>query len=133
MRLGTFGTALGWTQLTGDTTNPQQALVDGAVAGGWTLLGLVAFGGLIVPFAEELLFRGVVYTALRRYGAVVATLGSAALFGIAHGVSVVLVIAFLFGVLNAVLVERSGGSIWPAVLAHATNNTIAFVLAYLLA
>jgi len=53
------------------------------------------------------------------------------LFGIAHGVSVVLVVAFLLGVVNAVLVERSG-SIWPAVLAHATNNMIALVLAYLL-
>ena len=42
----------------------------------------------------------------------------------------VLVVAFLFGVVNAVLVERSG-SIWPTVLAHATNNTIAFVLVHL--
>ena len=41
------------------------------------------------------------------------------------------VVAFLFGVVNAVLMERSG-SIWPAVIAHATNNTIAFVLAFLL-
>jgi len=62
---------------------------------------------------------------------VLATLASAALFGIAHGVSVVLVVAFLLWVVNAVLVERSG-SIWPAVLAHATNYTIALVLAYLL-
>ena len=131
MRVVTFGVALVWTHLTGDTTNPQQAFVDGAVGGGWTLVGLVVFGGLAVPFAEELFFRGVVYSALRRYGPVLATLASAALFGIAHGVSVVLVVAFLLGVVNAVLVERSG-SIWPAVLAHATNNTIALVLAYLL-
>ena len=131
MRVVTFAVALVWTHLTGDPTNPQQALVDGAVGGGWTLVGLVVFGGLVVPFAEELFFRGVVYSALRRYGPVLATLASAALFGIAHGVSVVLVVAFLLGVVNAVLVERSG-SIWPAVLAHATNNTIALVLAYLL-
>ena len=132
MRLVAFGIALGWARLTGDWTNPQQFLADGAVAGGWTLVGLVAFGGLIVPFAEELFFRGVVYSALRRYGPVLATLASAALSGIAHGISLVLVVAFLLGVINAVLVERSG-SIWPAVLAHATNNTIAFVLASLLA
>ncbi len=69
---------------------------------------MVVFGGLAVPFAEELFFRGVVYTALRRYGSVLATLGSAALFGIAHGVSVLLLVAFLFGVVNAVLMERSG-------------------------
>jgi uncharacterized protein len=131
MRVVTFGIALVWTHLTGDTADPQHAFVDGAVGGGWTLVGLVVFGGLAVPFAEELFFRGVVYSALRRYGPVLAALASAALFGIAHGVSVVLVVAFLLGVVNAVLVERSG-SIWPAVLAHATNNTTAFVLAYLL-
>ena len=123
---------LAWMHLTGDTTNPQQYLVDGAARGGWTFVGMVVFGGLAVPFAEELFFRGVVYTALRRYGSVLATLGSAALFGIAHGVSVLLLVAFLFGVVNAVLMERSG-SIWPAVIAHATNNTIALVLAFLLA
>ena len=38
----------------------------------------------------------------------------------------VLVVAFLLGVVNAVLVERSG-SIWPAVIVHATNNVLAFV------
>jgi len=117
---------LAWQHLTGDTTNPQQFLLDGALAGGWTLVGLVVLGGLVVPVAEELFFRGVVYSALRRYGPAVAVLGSAALFGLAHGLSVVLVVAVLLGVVNAVLVERSG-SIWPAVIVHATNNVLAFV------
>ncbi len=71
---------------------------------------MVVFGGLAVPFAEELFFRGVVYTALRRYGSVLATLGSAALFGIAHGVSVLLVVAFLFGVVTS---HSSWRSCWP--------------------
>jgi CAAX protease family protein len=132
MRVVVVGVALVWMHLTGDTTNPQQVFADGAASGGWTLVGLVVFGGLAVPFAEELFFRGVVYSALRRYGPVLAALGSAASFGIAHGVSMVLVVAFLLGLVNAALVERSG-SIWPPVLAHATNNTIAFGLAYLLA
>jgi len=122
---------LSWVHLTGDTTNPQQFLIDGAMLGGWTFVGLVVFGGLLVPFAEELLFRGVVYSALRRHGPVVATVGSAALFGLAHGLSVVLVAAALMGVVNAELVKRSG-SIWPAVLAHAVNNTLVFVPAYML-
>ena len=117
---------LAWQHLTGDTTNPQQFLLDGALAGGWTLVGLVVLGGLVVPVAEELFFRGVVYSALRRYGPAVAVLGSAALFGLAHGLSMVLVVAVLLGVVNAVLVERSG-SIWPAVIVHATNNVLAFV------
>ena len=122
---------LAWQHVTGDTTNPQQYLLDGALAGGWTLVGLIVFGGLVVPLAEELFFRGVVYSSLRRYGPVIATLGSAALFGLAHGLSVVLVVAVLLGAVNAVLVERSG-SIWPAVVVHATNNMLAFAAAALL-
>jgi membrane protease YdiL (CAAX protease family) len=131
MRVVFIVVVLAWVHLTGDTTNPQQFLVDGAIAGGWTFVGLVVFGGLLVPFAEELFFRGVVYSALRRHGSMIATLGSAALFGLAHGLSVVLVAAVLMGVVNAVLVERSG-SIWPAVLAHAVNNILVFVLTYIL-
>ena len=42
-----------------------------------------------------------------------------------------MVVAFLLGVVNAVLVERSG-SIWPAVVTHATMNTTAFALAALI-
>jgi uncharacterized protein len=120
-----------WWHLTGDTTNPQQYLADGALGGGWSLVGLLVFGGLVVPFAEELLYRGVVYSALRRYGPLIAVLGSAALFGIAHGLSVVTVAAVFIGVVNAVLVERSG-SIWPAVIIHAVNNTLAFGLGVVL-
>ena len=40
-------------------------------------------------------------------------------------------VAFLLGLMNAVLVERSG-SIWPAVVAHATLNTSGLVAAALL-
>jgi CAAX protease family protein len=43
----------------------------------------------------------------------------------------VLVTAVVVGVVNAVLVERSG-SIWPAVIAHGTYNGILFSLAALL-
>jgi uncharacterized protein len=119
---------LGWMLLTGDTGNPQQDLTDGAAAGGWSLVGVLILGGLVIPLAEEMLYRGIGYTALRRYGIVVGVLGSAAIFGLAHGVSVVLVAAFVIGVVNAWLFERSG-SIWPSAIAHATNNTALFVLA----
>jgi uncharacterized protein len=119
---------IGWVLLTGDTSNPQQTLSAGAAAGGWSLVGVIALGGLVIPLAEELLFRGIGYTALRRYGVLVAVLASSAVFGLAHGLSIVLVAAFVVGVVNAWMFERSG-SVWPGVLAHATNNTTLFVLA----
>ena len=79
MRVVTFGVALVWTYLTGDTTDPQQAFADGAVGGGWTLVGLVVFGGLAVPFAEELFFRGYVAVPSGRRRAVANMIGNRSL------------------------------------------------------
>jgi membrane protease YdiL (CAAX protease family) len=73
-----------WIAVTGDAWNPQQEFADAAALGGWSLVAILALGGLVIPFAEELLFRGVLYGALRRYGPVLAGLVSAAVFGIAH-------------------------------------------------
>lgn len=119
---------LGWFWATGDTTNPQQALGDAAASGALVLTGVLLTGAVLVPFAEELLFRGIGYGALRRYGVLVAAVASSLIFGLAHGVSVVLPAAIVLGLIAAVLYERSG-SIWPAVVTHAVNNAIVFGLA----
>ncbi len=134
--LGVGGGVLGWLinrgvilayiALTTDVSNPQQALVDSAASGGWELAGLLLVGAVLVPFAEELLFRGVGYGALRRYGVALATVVSAVLFGLAHGMNVVFPAAIVIGVITALLYERSR-SIWPPVIAHAVNNAILFI------
>jgi len=92
----------------------------------WGLIGLVAAGAVLAPLGEELLFRGIVFGGLRRYGLVISTLVSAVLFGLAHGINVVLPAAIVLGVLNALLYHRSR-SIWPSIVSHAVNNTIVFV------
>lgn len=114
-----------YVTVTGDTSDPQEALTlfSGPVAAAL----VVVLGGLVVPLGEELLFRGLAYPVLRRLGRVVAVLLTAAVFALAHGLNVVFAAAFLLGVVNAVLYERTG-SVWPAVAAHATFNTISFVL-----
>lgn len=122
---------LGYMFLTGDFGNPQQAMADTAAPGGLSLVLILLAGAVLVPFAEELLFRGVVYGALRRYRVLVATVASALLFGLAHGVNAVLPAAIILGVVAAVLYERSR-SIWPAVIAHAVNNGIVLVSAAIL-
>ncbi|GLZ46118.1 hypothetical protein Acsp06_23030 [Actinomycetospora sp. NBRC 106375] len=114
-----------YVAITGDTSDPQEALTlfSGPVAA--TLVILI--GGLVVPLGEELLFRGLGYGVLRRVGRVVATLLTAAIFALAHGLNVVFAAAFVLGVVNAVLYERTR-SIWPSAAAHATFNLISFVL-----
>jgi membrane protease YdiL (CAAX protease family) len=127
----TRGVVLTYFWLTGDTTNPQAGLLNAAqgTLGQFALTLLVA--GLFVPFGEELLFRGVLYTWLRRWGIVLATLGSALIFGLNHGINVVFPATVVLGLLLALAYERSG-SIWPGVVGHILYNLIVFSAARLL-
>ena len=119
--------------ITGDTSNPQQGMADTAMGGSLGQFALlVILGGLLAPLGEELLFRGVLFGWLRRWGFVLAAIISAVVFGTAHGINVVLPAAIVLGLLNAYVYEKSG-SIWPSVVAHATNNVFIFVLARVLA
>jgi uncharacterized protein len=77
--------------------------------------------GLAVPFGEELVFRDVFYTWLRRWGIVVAMSGSALIFGI----NVVLPATVVLGLLLALAYERSG-SMWPGVVGHVLYNLLVF-------
>jgi membrane protease YdiL (CAAX protease family) len=122
------GIVVGYVLITGDTTNPQAALMPGVTGSALALAGTLLLGAVLVPIGEELLFRGVVTTALGRYGAWVAVLFSALVFALAHGISIVLPAAFVLGVVNALLLRRSG-SVWPGVVAHAVNNALVFGLA----
>jgi len=93
------------------------------------LAGVLACFTAIVaaPFAEELLFRGVLFGALRsRLPAVWAALLSALLFGLVHGDAVFFPYIALLGFVNAMLYERTGNLIAPMIV-HATNNTLPIV------
>ncbi len=87
---------------------------------------LIAIG--MAPFAEEYLFRGLLFRALdREWGGWRAILGSALLFGVYHPpLSWLPVIAV--GVWNAWLFKRTG-SLWPCVLAHMAYNTVVVLAA----
>ena len=83
--------------------------------------------GLAPALGEELLFRGFLlrWLALRLAGPA-AVLGSAALFGLAHGDPVHGVAAFLLGVYLAALARRAG-SLRAPMLCHAANNVVALL------
>lgn len=95
-------------------------------------IALVAIGLLVVigaPLVEEVFFRGMLFAGLRhRLPLWAAAVGSAAFWGLLHltggdlGVAVQLTV---FGVILAVLYERSG-SIVPGMALHALNNAAAF-------
>ena len=115
--------------LAGGFENPQvDALTGGQALAPGELLALLLLVAGVVPFAEELLFRGMLYPLLRaRLGAVTAVVLNAAIFAAAHVIWLLLPGLFVVGLILAFLRERSG-SIWPSVALHAAQNGTALLL-----
>jgi membrane protease YdiL (CAAX protease family) len=82
----------------------------------------------LVPFVEELTFRGLGFYVLRPYGRWVAILGTGLLFGLSHGLLLSLPIIIIFGCVLAWLRERTD-SVYPGMLLHGTFNLVALVAA----
>ena len=102
---------------------PADALGHGATRAINVLLIL-----LLGPFAEELFFRGFVFTALiAPFGAVRAAVISSAVFALAHVSLGTMVPIFVTGLLMAWLYVR-GRSVWLPAQAHAAQNLIALVV-----
>ena len=82
------------------------------------------FVAILGPIIEEIFFRGFTYQAFRkRYGAVGAMLGTAALFAAMHMNLTAFVPIFALGVFLAYLYERTG-SLVPSMTAHMVHNLI---------
>lgn len=92
---------------------------------GWGLPSALAVIALTPAVAEELLFRGVVFTSLRaRRGPLFAVLGSSALFGLFHLEPHHMLIAFGLGLFLG-WARWVTGSLLPSMVLHALNNGLA--------
>ncbi|MFN0044365.1 MAG: lysostaphin resistance A-like protein [Alphaproteobacteria bacterium] len=115
-------------ELTGTTPIAEQTrmLPHGALDDWRITLPLGALMIFVAPFGEELLFRGILFGALRRRWRFwpCAVLAGAA-FAAVHMIPAVLAPAFVLGVAFAHIYERSR-SIWPAVFFHALHNALVF-------
>ena len=84
--------------------------------------------GVLAPVGEELFFRGYMLTRLRGvWSGGPAVLVTALAFGLIHGELVHGVLATGIGLYLGALVERAG-SVVPAVICHAANNTVSVIL-----
>ena len=81
---------------------------------------------LLVPFMEELVFRGIVLSSLRKYGIGFSIVASALIFGMAHMDFSTAVFAFIAGLVFGFLYAKTN-NLWLAVWIHALNNLIAVV------
>lgn len=93
----------------------------------FTVLGLLAAAALIAPICEEIFFRGFAFAGLLNGMALIpAALLSAALFAVAHTDLGSLVPLFIIGLVLAWARWRSD-SLWPGIIIHIANNTLAAV------
>lgn len=91
-----------------------------------TLAGVFVIG--IAPVAEEFFFRGFLFQALRRsWGVWLAAPASGLIFGALHFQLDKLVPLAILGTALAFVLHRTR-SLWPCILLHALNNTVAFVV-----
>jgi membrane protease YdiL (CAAX protease family) len=95
----------------------------------WALAATAVLVTVVAPVAEELLFRGFVFPALRNWkGTVPAVVLTGLLFGLLHVLSspaYTLVPLSLFGALLC-LVYLKTKSLYPCIALHSINNCIAF-------
>lgn len=96
---------------------------------GWLRRACFGFSAIVLaPIAEEIIFRGVLYPALRQRGhPQVALIVSSLLFAVIHSNAMTFLPLFLFAMLLVWLVERTDGLI-ASIAAHAVFNSVNFVL-----
>jgi membrane protease YdiL (CAAX protease family) len=108
----------------GEFRNPQLDLVAPAEPDPGILLAQLAVMAVLVPALEETVFRGLLFGWLRRrWGMAVAAGLSALVFGVAHGIPLLVPAISLQGVILAVIYERSG-SLVPCIVVHGTLNAV---------
>lgn len=95
-------------------------------ASSWVYMLAVA---VLAPVIEEFVFRGIILTRLEKYGKWFAVVGSAIIFGIAHGDIARFAFAFIAGLVFGFLYVKTR-NIWVPVIVHFLNNSLAVVQQY---
>lgn len=83
---------------------------------------------VFVPIVEELMFRGLGFSLLERFGEWVAIVAIGVLFAAVHGIAAGLPVFTLFGGGLAYIRSRSN-SVVPGMIVHGTFNAVSLILA----
>ena len=91
-------------------------------------VGMFVLVVLMAPLAEETFFRGFMLPVLvSRWGFILGAGMTSLLFAVTHGTLGIIMPAFVTGMLLAWLYYRTG-SVWSCVLAHGTQNALAYAV-----
>lgn len=107
-------------------------LVSGPRVSASAVAPLAVAAIIVGPFFEELIFRGVLYGALRRVlGVLPALMAVTALFALAHAVGGHIPWVQAVGGIAFVFALEKSGSLWAPFTVHALGNLALFFLPYL--
>ena len=109
--------------------NPDTSLPLPLSNAGWLILNILILA-VLPAICEELLYRGVIFNGLRKFGSVWAVLISALFFALAHGSAMQFFYQLILGVVLALIVLKSG-SIFASSLVHFLNNAIVVIYNYI--
>ena len=109
--------------------NPLTFFHAGVAKDGATIAAYLAVGVVIGPVAEEILFRGIVYGFLRKWGVLFALYSSTLLFASLHGLSSGIPLIQIVGGLLFALSYEKERSLWPPIIIHVMGNGAIFTLA----
>ena len=91
-------------------------------------VGLVIYG-ILTPFTEEVIFRGIIYNRIRKYFPVqISMVVSALIFGCYHGNVVQMLYAIIMGLALALVYECYGRLLAAPVLFHCGANLIVYFM-----
>ena len=97
----------------------------------WQYLATIISSCAVAAFCEELLFRGVITSGLKKFGIKTAVGFSALIFMLMHGNAEQTVHQFIVGVIVGYVFYKTN-NLWLGVLIHAFNNFIPVTLTYLM-
>ncbi len=93
----------------------------------WINVLIELYACIIGPVFEELIFRGVLLEALRKYGNAFGIIASSIMFGLAHANYIQFIPAMIIGTVWAYTAVKTG-SLIPSMVLHIINNTVSSLL-----
>ena len=127
---GVFGicVCLGFAVLYATNINPLKLIKTHVPSSPQGIVLFFVVGGLIAPIAEEVFFRGIVYGFLRRWGILLALIGTTVIFVLAHAIiSRIPLTQIVGGIVFAVAYEVEGNLMVPITI-HVLGNMAIFAL-----
>lgn len=95
----------------------------------WLIVNIILLA-VIPAFAEEFLFRGIIFNGYKKHGLWLSAVVSSAMFAIVHLSVHQLVFPFIMGMVFSLIVHKTG-SLKYSIITHFSNNFLVVAISYI--